>query len=575
MPDLDIWPFINRARRSIAALLDEKSRKRTRKIYVLSVLVALGDIIGLSSMVPVLMLAIDHSFLEKSRKLRSVYNYFHFQTEGQFLMTLIVAIILFYIVKSAVALWIYRYTRKSAIEIVRSLSTRSYFRSFRNNTYAEVSNDGLGFNDAVIFTPYYYVTGVYLPLLNVITEFAVVVLLTLVFTLYNPIMLVFIIGLLGSTLWLVNRGIRNRITRLGEEGSKYRDESIGVLNFGLSGFLDIKLHNAEGYFRDKFDLAYRRFVTAGMKVMNYQQVPARLIELIALAGMVILVIYAYWFSDNLGQIRAVAALFVISIFRLIPAANRLFQAFMHIKLNAYTIDSLAKNGETGEKAAGHAVLVKELELKDLGFSYGSHEVLKNLDLLLRKGSVTGISGASGAGKTTLLRILMGFQNPQSGQILLDGKDVTEIGSISNLYAYVGQDPFVFDGNIMENVALGETPENIDMERVMDCLKQASLNLKVPEQEWPAFNVGEGGNKLSEGQKQRLCLARALYLQRPILLLDEPTSALDAETEKSIIESLDALKRSEKTILIIAHRERIFEICDAVYTLKNNHLNKIR
>ncbi len=572
---MDIWPYINRARRSIAALLDAKSRKRTRKIYVLSVIVAFFDIVGLSSMVPVLMLAIDHHFLEKSRKLRAVYNYFHFQSEGQFLMTLIVAIVLFYIIKSSIALWIYRYTRKSAIEIVRNLSTRSYFRSFRNNSYTEVNKDGLGFNDAVIFTPYYYVTGVYLPLINVITETAVVILLTIIFTLYNPVMLVFILGLLGSTFWLVNKGIRNRITRLGEEGSRYRDESIGVLNFGLSGFLDIKLHNAEGYFRDKFDLAYNRFVTAGMKVMNYQQVPARIIELIALAGIVILVIYAYFFSTNLGQIRAVAALFVISIFRLIPAANRLFQAFMHIKLNSYTIDSLGKPDNGNGNGHGHTLFDTALELKDLSFSYDGHKVLEHLDLLLPKGSVTGISGASGAGKTTLLRLLMGFQRPDSGKILLDGRDVEEIGSISNLYAYVGQDPFVFDGNIMENVALGEKPENIDIKRVVDCLEQASLNLQVPERDWPQFNVGEGGNKLSEGQKQRLCLARALYLQRPILLLDEPTSALDGETEKSIIQNLDALKKSEKTILIIAHRERIFEICDSVYTLQNNQLNKIR
>jgi ATP-binding cassette subfamily C protein len=312
-----------------------------------------------------------------------------------------------------------------------------------------------------------------------------------------------------------------------------------------------------------------------MKVMNYQQVPARIIELIALAGIVILVIYAYWFSTNLGQIRAVAALFVISIFRLIPAANRLFQAFMHIKLNSYTIDSLARPGNGNGHDTPHAVFEKELELRGLGFSYGNTQVLSRLDFILPKGRVIGISGASGAGKTTLLRLLMGFQKPGQGQILLDGRNVEELGSISNLFAYVGQDPFVFDGNIMENVALGEKPEDIDQERVIECLEQASLNLQVPERDWPLFNVGEGGNKLSEGQKQRLCLARALYLQRPILLLDEPTSALDAETENSIIESLDALKKSEKTILIIAHRERIFEICDSVYTLYNNQLNKIR
>lgn len=362
-----------KAFQSLKYLLSPEQRFRTRFISVSSAFIALADIIGLSSMVPVLMLAIDHSFLEKSSKLRALYSFFHFQSEPDFLKALIVVILLFFLLKNIAALWLMRYVRKTAIDIASSLSSRSYSFAFKNNSYGRVASDGLGFNDAVLFTPFYYVSGIYLPLLNIVSEAAVVFMLVMVFTIYKPVLFLLIAGLLGIGFFLVNRYTRKKITELGEQGSKMRDAALKDLNFGVSGFTDIRIHGVETFFREKFMEHFKGFARTGVKAISYQLIPARINEFVALLGIVALVIYGYFYSqENLGQVRVLAALFAISVFRLIPAANRLLQALMHLKLNGYTIDKLMPIRAFEEETPVSLTEFKNtLELKKVSYTYES------------------------------------------------------------------------------------------------------------------------------------------------------------------------------------------------------------
>jgi ABC-type multidrug transport system fused ATPase/permease subunit len=436
----------NKAFKSLKQLLNREQRLRTRFISWFSALIAMADIVGLSSMVPVLMLAIDHSFLEKSSKLRALYTFFHFQSEPEFLKALIAIIILFFLVKNVAAIWLMRYVRKTAIDIASTLSSKSYQYAFRNNSYGQVASDGLGFNDTVLFTPFYYVSGIYLPLLNIISESAVVLMLVAVFTIYKPILFLLIAGLLGIGFFLVNRYTRKKITQLGEQGSQMREAALKDLNFGVSGFTDIRIHGVEDFFRDKFLVHFTGFAKNGVKAISYQLIPARINEFVALIGIVALVIYGYFYSqENLGQVRVLAALFAISVFRLIPAANRLLQALMHLKLNGYTIDKLMPVAvEAPVKAQASPTFSDNLELRQVCYGYENahHTVLENVNLHIAKGSIIGLSGASGAGKSTLVKILMGMYAPSNGEVLLDGARVENQEQVMSLFGFMGQDPYL-------------------------------------------------------------------------------------------------------------------------------------
>lgn len=560
--------------RGIWHLLSPYHRSRTLVIYAFNILIGLADIVGLGSMVPVLMLAIDHSFLEKSRKLRAIYYYFNFSSEASFLVALIIFILLFFLVKSLFAFALQRFTKKVSVEISSQLSARSFDYAFRNNSYEKVSNDGLGFNDTVLFTPYYFVSGIYLPLINIVTETAVVFMLILGFTIYNPMIFFLITGLLGTAFVFVNRYTRKRISNLGEQASMHRDDALKGLNFGISGFADIRTHGVEAYFKSRFLKDFNGYVASGIKGVNFQLIPARINEFVSLLGIVVLVVYAYFYSgDNIGQVRVLAALFAISVFRLIPAANRILQGLMHLKMNAYTLEKLMPVTEVPETKETVREFKTDIQFSQIHFAYPGKEsqgVFEGMDFVLEKGKTIGIAGESGAGKTSLIKLLLGFYEPQSGEIRVDGELLNQQFAHHTLFSYMGQEPFMVSGTVADNVALGIEPAQRDLARMEDCLGKAAFRLNG-HTDVLNIQVGEGGSMLSEGQKQRLVLARELYRNAPVLILDEPTSALDTETENDVMHTLKMLKESGKTMLIIAHRQRIFELCDLVYEIKDKKL----
>lgn len=563
---------------SFKQLLTSKQKFRTRVIAVWSTVVAFADIIGLSSMVPVLMLAIDHSFLEKSSKLRAIFGYFNFQTEAFFLKVLIVFILFFFLFKSIAALWLYRYVRRTAADIAMHLSSLSYRYAFRHNSYEKVAADGLGFNDMVLFTPYYYVSGIYLPFLNIISEVAVVGMLVLVFTIYKPMLFFLIVGLLGSAFYLVNRLTRKKITELGEEMSRKRQSALNDLNLGISGFTDIRAHGVESFFQKRFMEHFSGFARSGIKAVSYQLIPSRINEVVALLGIIVLVVYGYFYSgDNLGTVRVLAALFAISIFRLIPAANRLLQALMHLKLSSYTIEKLKPIATDKDTTINQPTNFNhEISLKHATFHYENNEeeVFHHLDFTIEKGKIIGISGPSGSGKTTLAKIFLGFHQLKEGELWVDGTLHNDTQSLQKLFGYMGQEPFILNASVRENIALGIAPSEIDEKRVRQCISDASF-MANGQTNLPDMPTGEQGAMLSEGQKQRLVLARELYRDAPVIILDEPTSALDAATEKEVMETLQKLGSAGKTLIIIAHRERILELCSSVYHLEDKKLKKIR
>jgi ABC-type bacteriocin/lantibiotic exporter with double-glycine peptidase domain len=558
--------------RGFRQLLTPVQQGRTRLIIFGQTLLAFADIIGLGSMVPVLMLALDHSFLEKSSKLRFIFHQLGFTSEANFLKTLIIIILFFFLVKGILAFFLQQYIRKTASEIALSLSGRAYSRVFQDRSYDRLNHDGPGFNEVVFFSPFYFVSGSYIPYLTLMSEMAIVVLLTAFFTWYNPFIFFLIVGLIGGGFFLVNRFARRRITELGEAGAQFRDRALREINYGSGGFTDIITHGAEDYFREKMLRHFQGFSESGIRAINLQTLPFRVNEMIALMGITLLVIYAYFFSsDNIGQVRALAALFAIAVFRMLPAANRVLQSLMHLKLSAYTYEQLRPVvAEKSHIQKNISTFKQQIVMKDIHFAFSDKpEIISNLNLSIRKGECVGIRGISGAGKSTLVKLLMGYYQPASGEVIVDDLKMDEQHSALELFSYLGQDPYIINGSIADNVVFGS--EEKEESRMLKALEMAAFTWPEAAGDILKEEVGDHGSRLSEGQKQRLALARAIYHNSEVLILDEPSSALDDATEKILFSHLLALKNLGKTLIIIAHREKVFDICDSVYTLENRNL----
>ncbi|MFJ3216500.1 ATP-binding cassette domain-containing protein [Kitasatospora sp. NPDC086801] len=209
----------------------------------------------------------------------------------------------------------------------------------------------------------------------------------------------------------------------------------------------------------------------------------------------------------------------------------------------------------------------EIVLDDVTFAYpGRPPVLEDLSLTIPAGQVTALVGATGSGKTTVAKLLMRFQDAESGAVLLDGRDVRDLPrrDLRDAVGFVAQDPFLFDGSIADNIRYGSF--GASDEAVVEAAMMAEAHAFVATlPDGYDTLIGERGAALSGGQRQRIALARAILKDAPVVILDEATSAVDNETEAAIQRTLRRFA-AERTMVVIAHRLSTVRHADRIYVM---------
>ena len=209
---------------------------------------------------------------------------------------------------------------------------------------------------------------------------------------------------------------------------------------------------------------------------------------------------------------------------------------------------------------------------DITFAYNQEVILKNYNIEIQPGKIIGIHGKSGSGKSTLLKLFMRFWDVNSGKIHLSGENIKEIPTckLRNMESYVTQETALFHDSIYKNIAIAK--ENTTMEEVVEAAKKASIHdfiMTLPKQY--ETEVGELGDTLSGGEKQRIGIARAFLHDAPFMLLDEPTSNLDSLNEGIILKSLQE-ESNGKTVVLVSHRESTMKVADSVFEMENGRVS---
>lgn len=236
------------------------------------------------------------------------------------------------------------------------------------------------------------------------------------------------------------------------------------------------------------------------------------------------------------------------------------------------LDFLERPGEVLGRNGGlpTSSLNAVLALEGISLSYGDKRILDNATMSINQGEIVALVGASGSGKSSIAKAILGLVD-YSGEIRLWGTDVKHCSLVDlrSSIAYVPENNDLMDGTVMENLLLGDP--QADIRRITTAMEGAALTEFACDRDFETRDVGERGSSLSGGQRQRVAIARAFVKDAPILLMDEPTAALDTSSEELVLDKLQEMSRSGKSILLITHRESTLKISDRIIMVENESL----
>lgn len=339
----------------------------------------------------------------------------------------------------------------------------------------------------------------------------------------------------------------------------------------LAGLRIIKAFNAEKKSNVKFNDINEIYRNTMLRMFRKRDLASPLSEFLGAVVMVTLV----WYGGKMVLNPEVAfsgddfLAYIAMFFQMLNPAKSLSTAYYNIQKGAASTERVDKilKAELAIKEVKQPIKINRFEeaisYKGVSFAYEESEVLKDIQLEIKKGTTVALVGQSGGGKSTLVDLLPRFYDPKAGSVEIDGNDIKHyrISELRALMGVVSQQSILFNDTVFNNITLGT--ENATEDEVIEAAKIANAHEfieKLPE--GYQTNIGDGGDKLSGGQKQRLSIARAVLKNPPIMILDEATSALDTESEQLVQEALNNLM-ANRTSLIIAHRLSTIQHADQI------------
>lgn len=384
-----------------------------------------------------------------------------------------------------------------------------------------------------------------------------------------------ILPLSGIMIGTIARSLRRKSFR----GQRKLGVILSIIEETLSGLRIIKGFNGEKEMYGKFKTANSNFARMMKSIIRRRQMASPLSEFLGTIVLMILMAYGGWLvlSENQGMTSENLIFFLVVFSQVITPAKNFSTAWFSIQKGMASVDRVDELLQADERivekpdAREIKAFSREIEFKNVTFRYDKEDVLKDINLKIKKGQRIALVGKSGAGKSTLVDLLPRFMDPNEGEILLDGVPLTEyrIADVRNLMGIVSQESVLFNDTFFNNIAFGNNEKDIDAAE--NAAKVANATDFINDtSEGIQSSVGEGGNKLSGGQKQRLSIARAVMANPPILILDEATSSLDTESERLVQDAIEWLMES-RTSIVIAHRLSTIKNADQIVVIDEGRI----
>lgn len=548
-------------------------------VFVMSLISAVLEILGVSIVLPLLQAILSIEKLMKQPYAVPIINFFGLESETSVIGFICVAVIIIYILKNAYSIFFIWTSTKFANKIRRELAVRvlgTYMKQdydFFVNTNSSKMMCGIGTDVGSVQTIVAQLFSLISRALTILCIAAFVIAITPCIALL--LMLLIVICFIISQLIF-----KKPMKRSGEEIREYAYRSQQAVIEAIQGSKEVLVTNRQEYFVNEYLNNMIGFNNASVTQAVGSAAPSYLIEAICITGIIGAVAFQAVHSNDLNALITQLTAIVVAAFRILPSLGGILGSVNSILANTAGLNATYENLIELKKLEnnyikddsvddGTITFKDKVEISHISFAYKEEtgDVLKDLCMIIHKGTSIGLIGNSGAGKTTLADIILALYKPQKGEILMDGMNLKDLGVVwHRIIGYVPQSIYLMDSSIRRNVAFGIAEEDIDDDKVWNALEMAQMKSFVKElpKQLDTY-VGEWGVQLSGGQRQRIAIARALYNNPDIIVMDEATAALDNETEKAVMESIEALQ-GIKTLIIVAHRLTTIRKCDEIYEI---------
>lgn len=559
-------------------------KKQFLLLLVLMIVVSIVEVAGIGAVFPFLAILIDPNKYLINPRYDFVFAYLDIKSVEELiiLVTIIFGIVVILVaILRVFLLWaLSRFSLMICGELASQIYLKTLYQPYQTHisrNSSEIINGITSYTNSVIY-------DTVLPTMTLISSLIMSIIILCVMIIFIPGIAFIIFSIFGLTYFGILQFTKKRIAYNSKVLSRESFKIVKSIQEGLGAIRDILLDGSQMAYWRIYQESNMPLRVAQASIAFIGSCPRFIIEAF---GMLVIAFLTLYFvksgADHLLSIVPVIGLIALGAQRLLPIFQQIYSSLISIRSGQETLNAVLS---LLDKPLANYLNIssqkiefsKFVRFENISYRYNSNssEILKNINLIIKKGDRIGIIGKTGSGKSTLLDILMCLLEPSSGFIEVDGIKISPeyISGWRKNIAHVPQTIYLADLPILQNIAFGIEKDQIDLGRVITCAKHAQL-FELIESLPNKYQtlVGERGVQLSGGQRQRIGIARALYKQAKIIIFDEATSALDNETEANIINSIESLDK-DLTLIMITHRITTLKNCSTLINLDNGKIKII-
>ena len=562
------------------SFFSKKARISFRYMQILFVVLALSELVGVSSLVPFLTVALDPNNPPENFVFDTINEIFEIKSSNDLITITGIISIVAIIVANFMRIFCTIITTNFEWNLQRDLS-RKLLKDSLSLDYKDIINQNTSkFSRDIIIESVNFAQGLIHPILQFFSSLVICLFLMIFLFWYNFFVAAITFVSLGLVYGTLSYFIQSYLINQGAKRLSSEKERLRIVDEIFSTIKIIKSFKVEKRFLKNFQEPSEIYAFAQKTRFILIGIPRFVLEIVVFSGLIGIVMIALSSGYKTSYIVPLAGLFGFTAMRLLPSATSLYKNFSLINYNKRILPKLSeyfeeriqipetikleKDNTISENMNSQTNKSSSINFNNVNFSYSSsgEKILDDFSLEIPKSSVTAIIGNTGSGKTTAMDLLMGLLNPVNGKISLSETS----HNAECFFGYVPQETVLFDDTIAINITLEINKEIIDYEKLENAIKLSELEEFVNSSpEKYHTSVGQRGVKLSGGQIQRIGIARALYREPQAIILDEATSNLDQITEHKVIENITKFT-SIDYIIMVAHRLASLKNVDKIIML---------